>query len=102
MLTLAHEMQSLAVAVANRSAVIEREYNEKCSLRSVRLRQTNRALVLNFMHGKGPLDLKTIYQAIGMKRATVYEHMQWLIEEGVVTRIAKGARTHLFELKVKS
>ena len=97
MLTLAHEMEALSVAVANHAARAEQEKQVKNTGRNAQRLEANRALVLDFMAGKGPLALNTICKAIGKKRATVYEHVQRLIDEGRVSRIAKDTRSHLFE-----
>lgn len=101
-MTFADEMQALTVAIANNAMRCEQERNKTPPCRSSRIFDTNKARVLAVMKGKGQLPIKEICRLTGLKRCTVYEHVQRLVEEKRVARIPLGARTHLFEFNKES
>ena len=93
MLTFAREMETLTDAVSNHAADLELERKKaRRTSRSYRLFTDNQERIFEYLQDQPPLPIHVIGQAVGLKRSTVYQHLQRLIALGRVRRI-EAART---------
>lgn len=100
MLTFADEMKSLTVAVSRQAidSFLEHQKARRTS-RSFRLFEDNQAQILDYMTDRGPLAINDVAEAVGLKRSTVYQHLQRLVDDGRVVCTTINKSRHVFEVK---
>ena len=97
MLTFAREMETLTAAVSHHAADLELERKKaRRTSRSYRLFTDNQERIFEYLQDQPPLPIHVIGQAVGLKRSTVYQHLQRLIALGRVRRIEASPNRHLF------